>query len=151
MTIRLAMVADAPLIAEQRRRMFVDSGQSDPGSLHGMVRNFVEWVRPRLEDGSYVGWVAEEEGVTAGGAGLWVMEFPPHFLHEETGRAYLLNFYTAPGFRGRGLAGEMLRLALEEAKRRGLKVVTLHASKFGRPIYERAGFEGTNEMMLRAR
>jgi len=27
-------------------------------------------------------------------------------------------------------------------------VVSLHASRMGRPIYERNGFEGTNEMML---
>jgi len=27
--------------------------------------------------------------------------------------------------------------------------VSLHASKFGRPIYEKNGFEGTNEMILR--
>ena len=147
MTIRLGTVDDAGLIAEQRRRMFVDSGQAAEG-LDGMVVNFVTWVRPRLADGSYVGWLAEEDGVVAAGTGLWVMEFPPHFLHEATGRAYLLNFYTAPAFRGQGLAGEMLTLALEEAERRGLNVVTLHASKFGMPIYERAGFAGTNEMML---
>jgi hypothetical protein len=27
-------------------------------------------------------------------------------------------------------------------------VVSLHASEFGRPLYERNGFEATNEMML---
>jgi hypothetical protein len=30
-------------------------------------------------------------------------------------------------------------------------VVTLHASKFGKPIYEKNGFKQTNEMMLKHR
>lgn len=35
-----------------------------------------------------------------------------------------------------------------DARRRGIKVVSLHASKFGKPLYERNGFEATNEMIL---
>jgi len=43
----------------------------------------------------------------------------------------------------------MLHAAMEEAKTLGIKVVTLHASKFGKPIYEKHGFTPTSEMMLR--
>jgi GNAT superfamily N-acetyltransferase len=64
-------------------------------------------------------------------------------------RAYLLNFYVDPAFRGHGLAHALLKTAVGEARRRGIKVVSLHASRFGRPLYERNGFEATNEMILR--
>ena len=77
------------------------------------------------------------------------MEFPPHWMDAEPARAYLLNFYTEPAWRGKGLAGELLRAALGEVKRRGIGVATLHASKFGKPIYEKYGFVATNEMMRR--
>ena len=77
------------------------------------------------------------------------MEFPPHFLDPEPRRAYLLNFYVAPEMRGRGFARQLLALAIDEARARGIKVVTLHASKFGKPIYERNGFVMSNEMLLR--
>jgi predicted acetyltransferase len=43
----------------------------------------------------------------------------------------------------------LLALAITEAKERGIKVVTLHASKFGKPLYEQTGFEMSNEMRLR--
>jgi ribosomal protein S18 acetylase RimI-like enzyme len=128
----------------------VDSGQADDAEMGAVIAKFVPWVRAKLEDGSYVGWLTEEEGRLVAGAGLWVMEFPPHFLDVEPRRAYLLNFYVAEEMRGRGLARELLRLAVAEAKRRGIKVVSLHASKFGRPLYERNGFEVSNEMILRA-
>ena len=147
---RLAVAGDAELIAHQRMRMFVDAGQSeDHTQLREMMRNFVVWVRPRLADGSYVGWIVEEDGRAVGGAGIWLMEFPPHWMDAEPVRAYLLNFYVDPEFRGRGLAYELLRMAVEDARRRGVKVVSLHASVFGRPLYERNGFEASNEMLLR--
>ena len=60
-----------------------------------------------------------------------------------------MNFYVAPEMRRRGLARELLALAVAEAKARGIKVVTLHASKFGKPLYEQNGFEMSNEMRLR--
>ena len=145
----MATAADAEVIAGHRRRMFADAGFADAQAMATMVKNFLEWVRPRLEDGRYLGWLAEEDGAVIAGAGVWLMDFPPHWMDAEPVRAYLLNFFTDPAHRGRGLAGELLAVATEETKRRGIKVATLHASKFGKPIYERNGFKPTNEMMLR--
>ena len=146
---RLATVEDAELIAQQRRQMFVDAGQAEDSGLQVMMENFVEWVRPRLVDGSYIGWIVEAEGRVVAGAGMWMMDFPPHWMDAQAMRAYLLNFYVEPAFRGHGLAYRLLKLSVEEARGRGVKVVSLHASKFGRPIYERNGFEQSTEMMLR--
>jgi GNAT superfamily N-acetyltransferase len=129
--------------------MFVDSGQAESEAMATMAANFIEWVRPRLEDGRYLGWLMVEDGAVVAGAGMWVMDFPPHWMDAEPVRAYLLNFYVEPAYRGRGIAEQMLKMTVAEAKARGIGVVTLHASKLGRPIYERNGFEGTNEMMLR--
>lgn len=148
--IRLAGLADAELIGRQRRQMFRDAGQPDDDVMAAMEREFVPWVRAKIAEDKYIGWLASEDGVVVGGAGLWLMEFPPHFLNREAMRAYLLNFYVDPEFRGRGLARALLHEALAEARRREIEVVTLHASKFGRRLYEQNGFKQTNEMMLRA-
>jgi GNAT superfamily N-acetyltransferase len=129
--------------------MFTDAGSADEAEMVPMIANFVRWVRPKLEDGSYAAWLVEDGGHLVAGAGLWEMEWPPHFLHEEPRRAYLLNFYVVPEMRRRGLASDLLALAVAEAKARGIKVVTLHASKFGKPVYEKNGFRMSHEMMLR--
>jgi GNAT superfamily N-acetyltransferase len=146
---RLATAADAELIGEQRRRMFLDSVPTSEEQLMKMIAKFVPWVRTKLEDGSYVGWLTSEDGRVVAGAGMWLMEFPPHWMHEEPVRAYLLNFYVDPEFRGQGLAHALLKTVIEETRRRGIKVVSLHASVFGKPLYERNGFELSNEMILR--
>ena len=147
--IRRATVADAEAIGEQRVLMFVDAEVKFAVPADTMAANFVAWVRPKLEDGSYVGWVVDGAGGLVAGAGLWVMEWPPHFMDAEPRRAYLLNFYVAPEMRRQGLARKLVALAVDEARTRGIKVVTLHASKFGRPMYEQYGFGPSTEMMLR--
>jgi GNAT superfamily N-acetyltransferase len=128
--------------------MFVDAGMAEECAMGQMRENFLSWVRERLDDGRYVGWIAEEDGRAVGGAALWIMDWPPMFLDPEPQRGYLLNFYVVPEARRRGVARELLALAVAEAKERRLGVVTLHASKYGRPLYEQFGFKAANEMRL---
>ena len=148
-TLRKATADDAPLITAHRHRMFTDNQFAPEASLEAMDATFEPWVRERLADGRYVGLLLEEEdGRVLASAGIHFADFPPHYLHVEAGRAYLLNFYTAPEARGRGFANQLLRACVDECRAHGSKVVTLHASKFGRPIYEKFGFTPMNEMML---
>jgi GNAT superfamily N-acetyltransferase len=146
---RLATAADAEAIGLQRQQMFADAGLANAQEMEPMLARFIPWVREKIGDGSYVGWLVYDDGRLVAGAGMWVMEFPPHWMDPEPRRAYLLNFYVAPEMRGHGLARALLALAVDEAKARGIRVVSLHASKFGKPIYERNGFAPSTEMLLR--
>lgn len=145
---RPATVEDAETLADQRVRMYVDADLAAETDLAPMRSNFAVWVRSKIQDNSYAGWLVEQNGQSIAGAGVWIMDWPPHFLDAQPRRAYLLNFYVAPHMRHGGLASRLLALAVAEAQARGIKVITLHASKFGRPIYERNGFVTSPEMML---
>ena len=143
-TIRHAAPADAPLIAAQREAMFTDMGTEYTEA----VANFTSWVRRHLEAGTYLGWLVEAEGEAVAGAGLLLLDWPPHFIDPQPLRSYLLNVYTRPAHRGHGLARRLTELAIAETRRRGVGIMSLHASEFGRPIYEKLGFTPTNEMRL---
>jgi ribosomal protein S18 acetylase RimI-like enzyme len=160
-TLRRATPDDAPLITAQRHQMFADNELATEASYAAMDLAFEPWVRQRLTDGRYVGLFfeeaagAEENSTTPGNTtilaacGIFFGDFPPHFLDPNPIRAYLLNFYTAPEARGRGLATQLLHHAVEVCKENNVRVITLHASKFGKPIYEKFGFTQNNEMILR--
>jgi len=154
--LRRATVADAALITQQRHQMFDDNKLATEARYAEMNANFLPWVAERLADGRYVGLFIEEPSAVPGqdgrvlaAAGIFFMDFPPHYLDPEPTRAYLLNFYTAPEARGRGFAKQLLAAAVEECRARNVAVVTLHASPFGRPIYEKFGFNPNNEMLLK--
>jgi ribosomal protein S18 acetylase RimI-like enzyme len=55
---------------------------------------------------------------------------------------------TRPEARRRGLAGELLRLALREAAARGLKTTTLEATAAGAPVYSRLGYRDLGELQM---
>ena len=64
-------------------------------------------------------------------------------------RAVILNVYTEPEFRKRGIARQVMLTILAWVKERGFRAVNLHASAEGRHLYEKLGFEATNEMRLK--
>ena len=149
-TLRHATLADAELITLQRHQMFADNDLATEAAYAAMDANFLPWVTERLADGRYVGLFLEEDGVVLAAGVIFYMDFPPHFLDPEPIRAYLLNFYTAPQARGRGFANQVLKACVDECHARNVKVITLHASKFGKPIYEKFGFVQHNEFVLRS-
>lgn len=144
----MATGEDAELIAEHRRKMFAEMGDSSQEQLQAMKESFVPWVRKELAEDRYLGWIVSDGEKVVAGAGVWLMDFLPHWRDLTPQRAYLTNFYVAPEARGRGLADSLVKKAVEAAQRRGIKVLILHASSAGRPIYERNGFKASNEMIL---
>lgn len=153
-TLRYATSADAALITGHRHQMFADNHFTTEQALLEADAEFEPWVRQRLEDGRYLGLLLEDaihEGATRviAGAGIFFADFPPHWIDPQPVRAYVLNVYTLPEARSQGLATLLMQAVLTECRRRDIPTIVLHASPFGRPVYERLGFAPSDEMMLR--
>lgn len=145
---REATAADAELITAHRKAMFASMGDVPEMVLDTMGRSFEAWVARMMAAGRYRGWVICNDRKAVASAGLLVMDWPPHPL-DPTGerRGYLLNIFVEPLYRRRGLAHDLVEMCLSEARRRGIRVVTLHTSGAGRPLYESFGFRGSGEML----
>jgi len=108
------------------------------------------WLARALADGSYHHWLAlDSPGRVAGGGGVLLSPWPANPKKPCTERAVILNVYTEPEFRNRGIARQIMLTILAWVEERGLRAVNLHASDEGRHLYEKLGFEATNEMRLR--
>lgn len=146
---RTATLADAALLTSHRHAIFAEIGKSKPEALDTMSRHFRPWVERMIAAGKYAGWIVEDEGEPVASAGFFELEWPPHpFDPAGEARGYLLNFWVEPSHRRRGLAREMVKLAVAESKRRGFRVTALHASDAGRPVYEAVGFRASGEMFF---
>jgi GNAT superfamily N-acetyltransferase len=149
-TIRPATLDDAETIYQQRLAMFEDIwGKLDPQGVALMEATFVPWVRRGLADGSYRGWLAcNGDGRVIAGGGLIVHEWMTHPRNPDPRRAYIANVYTAPDYRRQKIAQRIMQTIIAWCRDEGFKAVSLHASPFGRPLYESLGFEPSNEMRL---
>lgn len=146
-SIRPVALADAEIIAMHRHLMFVDDGIPDDEHMKTLIEAFLPWVRARIQMGLYTGWFALDGDRVVAGVGMITLDWPPHPLHEEPLRGYILNVYTQPEYRGKGIAKRLMREAMAEAVRRKITLVTLHASKMGRPVYEKLGFSSSSSEM----
>lgn len=147
--IRTALPEDVALIAAHRVAMFDAMGRGNEDIRAEMGRNFAAWLAPRLADGRYMAWIAIDAGRPVASAGLMILDWPP-VPHDPAGttRGYLLNIFVEPAYRHRGLARALINCCMEETRRRGIRVVTLHASHEGRGLYEKIGFHAGNEMQF---
>ena len=149
-TIRMATAEDAPVIAHHRHAMFFDMGHTDPAALEAMDASFLPYVSRWVADETYRGWLAQtSEGRIVAGGGLIVHEWPSRPISPaQPRRAYVLNVYAEPDYRGQGLARRIMTEIVEWCRAQGFHAVSLHASALGRGLYESMGFEPTNEMRL---
>lgn len=148
--LRQATLEDAPTIAKHRRLMFRDMGYADEAALDAMIAKFLPWLEKKIQSRDYLAWLAVTTAhFVVAGAGLWLMDWPPHMVGSSSRRGNILNVYTDPQFRRRGLAKCLIHTALDWCKTNQVDFVILHASKEGRGLYESLGFQDSNEMRLK--
>lgn len=87
------------------------------------------------------------DGKVIGCASLCYIHVMPTFSHPTGKRAHLMNVYTNAGYRRQGIALQMVRMLIEEAKQRGVTEISLDATEMGRPFYEKMGFAESEECM----
>ena len=139
---RRATLGDVPTLVDYRVQFLSE--------LHGHVENdrtkvvresLQEYFTKAIPSGDFVAWVAERDGKIVATSGMVVWQKPAIYGGVESGRlGYLLNFYTIPTARGKGIATKLLDELIKEARLLGLRYLHLHASKDGESIYRKAGF-----------
>jgi len=150
-TIREATLADIPEILRQRRGMYIDMNYKDNASLEAMVKCTAPYLEKAIADGSFRAWLACKEDRPVAGGAVVISPWPAHPYDLECRRATILNIYTDPAYRRRGLARALMQTMIDRCRREGFSRVTLHASDDGRHLYESLGFEASNEMRLNLR
>ena len=112
-------------------------GSADMGQTEQESRTYYE---KSLEDGSHVAYLVYDGDRIIGTGGISFYQVMPTY-HNPTGmKAYIMNMYTDPEYRRKGIAMRTLDLLVQEAWGRGIRFIALEATGTGRPLYERYGF-----------
>lgn len=147
--IRPATTDDIPMLIHHRLSMWWDMGRHDQAMLEQMKVAAREYFSSAVSDGSYRGFLAvNEAGEVVGGGGVVVSPWPGSFQQEKPRRAMILNMYVEKPYRRRGIARALMEAMIDWCRKEEFGYVGLHASDEGRPLYEKLGFQPTNEMRL---
>ncbi|MEF2280174.1 GNAT family N-acetyltransferase [Deinococcus sp. YIM 134068] len=110
---------------------------------------YAAWVADALRRGVYLGFLVENAGEVVAGAGLTLLEWGPTRGDPCPYRARIVNVWTHPDHRRRGLARALVTRCLDAARDRGVTRVSLGTSELARPLYESLGFRASRTEMTR--
>jgi GNAT superfamily N-acetyltransferase len=155
--VRRATLADVETVAHHRTAMFLAMGSATPEIVGRLASETLTYLREAMPRGEYIGWLAglaSRPGDIMAGAGVQIRRILPFPQRRVDGgadvaggrQAVVLNVYTEPAFRRRGLARHLMEDIIAWARQTRLDSLVLHAAPEGRPLYEQMGFAGTNEM-----
>jgi GNAT superfamily N-acetyltransferase len=147
--IRAATVADVETLAALRAAFLAEVSGADPTDprLLDALRRYFRVAVPAGEFVAHIAETAETAPLAVATGGLVFHRHAPSAKSLDGLEGYVMNMYTAPAWRGRGIAGRLLQLLLANARRRGCARVSLHAVPPARPLYAQAGFAAVDSEM----
>lgn len=102
-----------------------------------------------LQNNSHIAYLVFDNDIFIGSGGVSFFRVMPTF-HNPTGyKAYIMNMYTHPDYRRKGIAYKTLDLLVMASKQRGITAISLEATDMGQPLYIKYDFiKMNNEMEL---
>ena len=107
-----------------------------------------DYYRKHMSDGTFVSWLAMDGNAIVGISGMSFVEKPPYFTCPSGKLGLLSSMFTSPNYRRMGIAKELLRRVVEEARTYGCGSVQITASDMGVKLYTAYGFKHNGNFMM---
>jgi GNAT superfamily N-acetyltransferase len=115
-------------------------GQRDAAYTERLQANLKHYFTEALEEDRIFAFRAEQNGESVSFGAMVLKKIPGDFNNPFYLEGDILNMYTVPLFRRKGISAMILEKLIEEAKKRGVSKVSLHTSKDGEKLYRKFGF-----------
>ena len=113
---------------------------SDDVDMSLVEKESYEYYMRALETGEHIAYLVYDNETFIGAGGVSFYQVMPTY-HNPTGKkAYIMNMYTVPEYRGQGIAFHTLDLLVKDAREQGVTQIALEATDMGRLLYEKYGF-----------
>ena len=112
-----------------------------------LIPALMDYYHRHMADGTFVSWLAMDGEKIIGTSGMSFVEKPPYFSCPSGKIGLLSSMYTDPDYRRRGIAKELLRRVVEEARDYGCGSVQITASDMGVLLYTDFGFVKNGNFM----
>ena len=143
-----ATIEDIDLLTKTRIEVLRAANKlSDDIDMSEVEKQSYEYYKRALLDGSHTAYLVFDEQKIVGTGGVSYFQVMPTYHNPSGLKAYIMNMYTNPEYRRRGIAIETLRLLVEDAKEKGISALSLEATDMWRPLYEKFGFVKLNDEM----
>lgn len=116
-------------------------GERDKEFIGQLKTEMYGFFKKSISIGSFIGFVVELDRNILAYGGMVIREIPGDFNRSSYLEADILNMYTIPAARRKGISTIILKQLLSEADSIGITKVALHTSKDGEKLYRSVGFK----------
>ena len=135
---------DLEVFISMRIAQLREEGATEDLDLRPPLMNY---YHRHMADGTFVSWLAVAGEKIVGTSGMSFVEKPPYFSCPSGKIGLLSSMYTDPDYRRQGIAKELLRRVVEEARNHGCGSVQITASDMGVLLYTDFGFVKNGNFM----
>jgi GNAT superfamily N-acetyltransferase len=125
------------------------TGEQPHEAIESLRNQMTIYFAKATADESCISFMAMCNGEVAGIGSVQFREQPGNFKNPSGKWGYIMNMYTVPEFRRRGISTKILELLLKEGRNKGVTAFELHATRAGEPVYQKNGFEVHKEPTYR--
>ena len=106
-----------------------------------------DYYQKALSNKTHIAYLVFDGEKFVGTGGISFFRVMPTFNNPSGNKAYIMNMYTSPCYRRKGIAYKTLDLLVLLAKERKITSISLEATEIGRPLYKKYGFIKMNDEM----
>jgi ribosomal protein S18 acetylase RimI-like enzyme len=122
------------------RLAFLAEVSGATGSDPVLRDSLTEYFSKMIPSNEFIGFLAVADSTIIATSGLVFHRHPPSNRNPTGREAYIMNMYTLPEYRRRGIATRLLQMLIDHARQNDCGKISMHALPKGRSIYVNAGF-----------
>lgn len=147
-TYKRAALEDLAVLTETRIKVLRAANQLDEKTdMSDVEKQSFYYYKKALSDDTHIAYLVYDGQRFIGAGGISFYQIMPTYHNPSGKKAYIMNMYTAPEYRRKGIAYKTLDMLVNDARERGITSVSLEATDMGRPLYLKYGFvQMENEM-----
>lgn len=141
LTYKRASLEDLELLTKTRITVLRAANRlDDTVDMNIVEEQSRDYYRHSLADESHIAYLVYDGEIFAGSGGVSFFRVMPTFHNPDGRKAYIMNMYTSPEYRRKGIGRQTLSLLVSAAREKGISAISLEATDMGRPLYEKFGF-----------
>lgn len=148
LTYKRAAIEDIDILTKTRIEVLRAANKlSDDIDMSEVEKQSCNYYEKALCDGTHIAYLIFDANCFVGTGGVSFFQVMPTYHNPSGKRAYIMNMYTRPAYRRRGIAYKTLDRLVCDIKCKGITSISLEATAMGRPLYEKYGFVKMNDKM----
>ncbi len=148
LTYKKATLEDVDILTATRIEVLRAANKlPDDVDMSEVKKQSYDYYNKALRNGTHIAYLVFDKSRVIGAGGVSFFQVMPTYHNPSGKKAYIMNMYTSPEYRRRGIAYKVLDMLVKDAKSMGISAISLEATVMGLPLYEKYGFtKMKNEM-----